>query len=135
MISSVFAAVNPVYAFEYIIDNPATAFPTIGTVFLAVTGAEALYADLGHFGRKPIATAWMWIVFPCLCSNYFGQGAFILAHGEAAKNPFFEMFPHWALLPMVLACHDGDGYCQPGGHLRCLFAIAASGAAQSSASP
>lgn len=99
---SVFAAVNPVYAFEYIIENPVTAFPTIGTVFLAVTGAEALYADLGHFGRKPIATAWMWIVFPCLLLNYFGQGAFILAHGEAAKNPFFEMFPHWALLPMVL---------------------------------
>ncbi|RCW86138.1 potassium transporter Kup [Phyllobacterium bourgognense] len=99
---SVFAAVNPIYAVEYIIDNPVTAFPTIGTVFLAVTGAEALYADLGHFGRKPIATAWMWIVFPCLLLNYFGQGAFILANGEAAKNPFFEMFPHWALLPMVL---------------------------------
>jgi KUP system potassium uptake protein len=99
---SVFAAVNPVYAVEYIVDNPVTAFPTIGTVFLAVTGAEALYADLGHFGRKPIATAWMWIVFPCLLLNYFGQGAFILAHGESAKNPFFEMFPHWALLPMVL---------------------------------
>jgi len=99
---SVFAAVNPVYAFEYIIDNPVTAFPTIGTVFLAVTGAEALYADLGHFGRKPIATAWMWIVFPCLLLNYFGQGAFILANGDSAKNPFFEMFPHWALLPMVL---------------------------------
>jgi KUP system potassium uptake protein len=99
---SVFAAVNPVYAVEYIIDNPVTAFPTIGTVFLAVTGAEALYADLGHFGRKPIATAWMWIVFPCLLLNYFGQGAFILANGDSAKNPFFEMFPHWALLPMVL---------------------------------
>ncbi|MDR6632951.1 KUP system potassium uptake protein [Phyllobacterium sp. 1468] len=99
---SVFAAVNPVYAVEYIIDNPVTAFPTIGTVFLAVTGAEALYADLGHFGRKPIATAWMWIVFPCLLLNYFGQGAFILANGDSAENPFFEMFPHWALLPMVL---------------------------------
>ena len=82
---SVFAAVNPVYAVEYIIDNPVTAFPTIGTVFLAVTGAEALYADLGHFGRKPIATAWMWIVFPCLLLNYFGQGAFILANGDSAK--------------------------------------------------
>ncbi|MCO4316032.1 potassium transporter Kup [Phyllobacterium sp. 21LDTY02-6] len=98
---TVFAAVNPVYAFEYIMNNPATAFPTIGTVFLAVTGAEALYADLGHFGRKPIATAWMWIVFPCLLLNYFGQGAFILAHASSAKNPFFEMFPGWALLPMV----------------------------------
>ncbi|PRD58007.1 potassium transporter Kup [Phyllobacterium myrsinacearum] len=99
---SIFAAANPYYAVDYILENPATAFPTIGTVFLAVTGAEALYADLGHFGRKPIATAWVWVVFPCLLLNYFGQGAFILAHGESAKNPFFEMFPHWALLPMVL---------------------------------
>ncbi|MEI4480372.1 MULTISPECIES: potassium transporter Kup [unclassified Phyllobacterium] len=99
---SIFAAVNPYYAFEYIMDNPGTAFSTIGTVFLAVTGAEALYADLGHFGRKPIATAWMWVVFPCLLLNYFGQGAFILAYPDEAKNPFFEMFPHWALLPMVV---------------------------------
>lgn len=99
---SVLAAVNPHYGFDYIVRNQGTAFATIGTVFLAVTGAEALYADLGHFGRRPIATAWMWIVFPCLLLNYFGQGAFVLAHGEAAKNPFFEMFPPWALLPMVL---------------------------------
>ena len=98
---SVLAAVNPYYGFDYVIRNPGTAFATIGTVFLAVTGAEALYADLGHFGRKPIAAAWMWIVFPCLLLNYFGQGAFVLAHGEAAKNPFFQMFPQWALLPMV----------------------------------
>ena len=99
---SVLAAVNPHYGFDYIVRNQGTAFATIGTVFLAVTGAEALYADLGHFGRRPIATAWMWIVFPCLLLNYFGQGAFVLAHGESAKNPFFEMFPPWALLPMVL---------------------------------
>jgi KUP system potassium uptake protein len=99
---SILAAANPVYAFTYAVDNPGTAFATIGTVFLAVTGAEALYADLGHFGRQPIATAWMWIVFPCLLLNYFGQGAFVLAHQEAAKNPFFEMFPHWALIPMVV---------------------------------
>ncbi|KSV72194.1 hypothetical protein N183_26875 [Sinorhizobium sp. Sb3] len=99
---SVLAALNPYYGFDYIVRNQGTAFATIGTVFLAVTGAEALYADLGHFGRRPIATAWMWIVFPCLLLNYFGQGAFVLAHGESAKNPFFEMFPQWALLPMVL---------------------------------
>ena len=96
------ASVNPYYGFDYVVRNPGTAFATIGTVFLAVTGAEALYADLGHFGRRPIVTAWMWIVFPCLLLNYFGQGAFVLAHAEAAKNPFFEMFPLWALLPMVL---------------------------------
>ncbi|MBB3147645.1 KUP system potassium uptake protein [Phyllobacterium trifolii] len=99
---SVLAAVNPHYGFDYIVRNQGMAFATIGTVFLAVTGAEALYADLGHFGRRPIATAWMWIVFPCLLLNYFGQGAFVLAHAESAKNPFFEMFPLWALLPMVL---------------------------------
>ena len=98
---SVLAAINPYYGFDYVIRNPGTAFATIGTVFLAVTGAEALYADLGHFGGRPIAAAWMWIVFPCLLLNYFGQGAFVLAHAEPAKNPFFEMFPQWALLPMV----------------------------------
>ena len=99
---SILASVNPYYGFDYVVRNPGTAFATIGTVFLAVTGAEALYADLGHFGRRPIVTAWMWVVFPCLLLNYFGQGAFVLAHAEAAKNPFFEMFPSWALLPMVL---------------------------------
>lgn len=85
---SVLAAANPYYGFDYIVRNRGTAFATIDTVFLAVTGAEALYADLGHFGRRPIATAWMWIVFPCLLLNYFGQGAFVLAHAESAKNPF-----------------------------------------------
>ncbi|MGH6760058.1 MAG: potassium transporter Kup [Phyllobacterium sp.] len=95
-------AVNPYYAIEYTVRSPGVAFVTIGTVFLAVTGAEALYADLGHFGRRPIVTAWLWIVFPCLLLNYFGQGAFVLAHGQAADNPFFEMLPGWALLPMVI---------------------------------
>jgi KUP system potassium uptake protein len=98
----ILVAANPVYAVAYVVNNPGTAFATIGTVFLAVTGAEALYADLGHFGRRPIATAWMWIVFPCLLLSYFGQGAFVLAHQESAKNPFFEMFPSWALFPMVV---------------------------------
>ena len=66
-----------------------------------MTGAEALYVDLGHFGRRPIVLAWVAIVFPCLLLNYFGQGAFVLAHGGAPQNPFFEMLPEWALLPMV----------------------------------
>ena len=70
-------------------------------VFLAVTGAEALYVDLGHFGRRPIVLAWLAIVFPSLLLNYFGQGAFVLAHGGTPQNPFFEMLPQWALLPMV----------------------------------
>ena len=78
------------------------AFLTIGAVFLAVTGAEALYVDLGHFGRKPIVMAWLAIVFPCLLLNYFGQGAFVLSHGGTPENPFFEMLPGWALVPMVV---------------------------------
>ena len=85
---SILASVNPYYGFDYVVRNPGTAFATIGTVFLAVTGAEALYADLGHFGRRPIATAWMWIVFPSLLLNYLGQGAFVLApHNPAGHRP------------------------------------------------
>ncbi|KXF77097.1 potassium transport protein Kup [Paramesorhizobium deserti] len=98
----VFVAINPYHAVYYLVTNPTTAFATIGAIFLAVTGTEALYADLGHFGRKPIVTAWLWIVFPSLLLNYFGQGAFILSHGKAAANPFFEMIPGWGLIPMVL---------------------------------
>lgn len=102
----ILSGLNPYYAFVFLGANPATSFATIGAIFLAVTGAEALYADLGHFGRKPIVRAWLWIVFPCLLLNYFGQGAFILTHnaagGAAVHNPFFQMMPHWALLPMVL---------------------------------
>ena len=94
-------AVNPYYAVIYLYGQPDVAFVTIGAVFLAVTGAEALYVDLGHFGRKPIVAAWVGIVFPCLLLNYFGQGAYVLAHGGAPQNPFFEMLPEWGLLPMV----------------------------------
>ena len=86
----------------YLVNQPEVAFVTIGAVFLAVTGAEALYVDLGHFGRRPIVLAWLAIVFPCLLLNYFGQGAFVLSHGGLPTNPFFEMLPEWALLPMVI---------------------------------
>ena len=82
--------------------SPGTSFVTIGAVFLAVTGAEALYADLGHFGRKPIVHAWLWIVFPCLLLNYFGQGAFVLRNGGEIGHPFFEMNEGWTLIPMVV---------------------------------
>ncbi len=74
---------------------------TLGAVFLAVTGAEALYADLGHFGRAPIQTAWLVVVLPALALNYLGQGALVLANPKAIENPFFLMYPDWALLPMV----------------------------------
>lgn len=98
---SILLAVNPFYAVAYLSAQPEIAFVTIGAVFLAVTGAEALYVDLGHFGRRPIVLAWISIVFPSLLLNYFGQGAFVLSHGGTPRNPFFEMLPGWALLPMV----------------------------------
>ncbi|BCH24266.1 potassium transporter Kup [Mesorhizobium sp. L-8-3] len=98
---SILLAVNPFYAVAYLSAQPEIAFVTIGAVFLAVTGAEALYVDLGHFGRRPIVLAWIMIVFPSLLLNYFGQGAFVLSHGGTPQNPFFEMLPGWALLPMV----------------------------------
>jgi KUP system potassium uptake protein len=98
---SVLLAINPYYAIAYLVGTPTAAFVTVGAVFLAVTGAEALYVDLGHFGRKPIVLAWFSIVFPCLLLNYFGQGAFVLANGGRPTNPFFQMLPDWALMPMV----------------------------------
>jgi len=96
------AAINPMHIAGFLIHSPGTSFVTIGAVFLAVTGAEALYADLGHFGRKPIVLAWLSVVFPCLLLNYFGQGAFILANNGAIGSPFFEMNEGWALVPMVV---------------------------------
>jgi KUP system potassium uptake protein len=99
---SVLAALNPYYAVAYFFHESDVAFVTIGAVFLAVTGAEALYVDLGHFGRRPIVTAWVAIVFPSLLLNYFGQGAYVLSHGGAPTNPFFQMLPGWALIPTVL---------------------------------
>ena len=99
---TVLLAVNPYYAVAYLASQPDVAFVTIGAVFLAVTGAEALYVDLGHFGRRPIVLAWLAIVFPCLLLNYFGQGAFVMAHGGTPDNPFFQMLPGWALVPMVV---------------------------------
>lgn len=98
---SVLAAINPLYIAHFLNHSPGTAFVTLGATFLAVTGAEALYADLGHFGRKPIVLAWLMIVFPCLLLNYFGQGAFVLSRGGAIGHPFFEMNNSWTLVPMV----------------------------------
>jgi KUP system potassium uptake protein len=99
---AVLLAINPFLGVEFLVTHFGIAFVVIGAIFLAVTGAEALYVDLGHFGRKPIVLAWFGLVFPCLLLNYFGQGAFVLDVGvENVDSPFFEMQPDWALLPFV----------------------------------
>ncbi len=95
-------AINPYHAVYFLSHHGFAAMVALGSVFLAVTGAEALYADLGHFGKKPIRLAWLYCVMPALVLNYFGQGALLLAHPEAASNPFYLMYPAWALLPIVL---------------------------------
>lgn len=99
---SVLWSIMPWYAAEYVIFHPFTSLAAIGAVFLAVTGAEAIYADLGHFGRRPIVLAWLIVVFPCLLLNYMGQGAFVLASPDFVAHPFFEMLPSWALVPMII---------------------------------
>ena len=97
----VFAAINPVHAIRFLVDHGMIGLVTLGAVFLAVTGGEALYADLGHFGRKPIQTAWFALVLPALVINYFGQGALVLADPSAIENPFYRMIPPTLLLPTV----------------------------------
>ena len=97
----VLQAFNPLYAVSFMLHHGMIGFVTLGAVFLAVTGAEALYADLGHFGKRPIQTAWLFIVLPSLAVNYLGQGALLIANPKAIENPFFLMFPDWALIPMV----------------------------------
>src|SRR6201995_568495 len=99
---SVLAAINPYYAFQFLLSHGTIGLVTLGAVFLAVTGGEALYADLGHFGRKPIQSAWLYFVLPSLLLNYFGQGALVLSHPEAIENPFYRMVPDSMLLPMVV---------------------------------
>ncbi len=94
-------ALNPLHAVSFMIHHGVIGFVTLGAVFLAVTGAEALYADLGHFGKRPIQTAWLFIVLPSLALNYLGQGALVIGDPKAVENPFFLMFPDWALIPMV----------------------------------
>ncbi len=97
----ILAALSPHHALRFMWEQPGTTFIILGAVVLCVTGGEALYADMGHFGKKPIRLAWFSIVMPCLTINYFGQGALLLEDPEAVKNPFFNMAPDWALLPLV----------------------------------
>jgi KUP system potassium uptake protein len=95
-------AINPWYGLTLLAADPWLGFKLLGSVVLAVTGAEALYADMGHFGREPIRRAWMRLVFPCLLLNYFGQGALLIANPAALENPFYRLAPDWALIPLVV---------------------------------
>ena len=95
------AALSPTYAGKFFLVNPKLAFLALGSVFLAVTGAETLYADMGHFGRRAIGWSWLTLVYPCLMLNYLGQGALLLGNPAAAANPFYLMAPDWARLPLV----------------------------------
>ena len=95
-------ALNPFYGVDFLVHHGIIGLFTLGAVFLAVTGAEALYADLGHFGRLPIQLAWFCLVLPALAFNYLGQGALVYAHPEAVTSPFFLLYPHWARIPIVV---------------------------------
>jgi KUP system potassium uptake protein len=97
----VLAALSPQWALQFFVFDPKLAFLALGSVFLAVTGAETLYADMGHFGRKAISFSWLGLVYPCLMLNYFGQGALMLRNPATAANPFYLMAPDWARLPLV----------------------------------
>jgi KUP system potassium uptake protein len=98
---NVLAAFNPWYGIDFLVSHRLVGFLTLGAVFLVVTGAEALYADLGHFGPRPIQTAWLFVALPALTLNYLGQGALVLADSKTIENPFFLLYPDWALIPMV----------------------------------
>jgi len=98
----VLVAVSPTYATTFVSDHPSLAFLALGAVFLVVTGSEALYADMGHFGRRPIRLAWIVLVMPALLLNYFGQGALLISEPEAIENPFYSLAPDWGRIPLVL---------------------------------
>jgi len=100
--STILLAASPIWAVRFVAHNPGTAFIVLGSVFLALTGGEALYADMGHFGKKPIRLAWLCLVLPSLVLNYFGQAALVLSQPAAAQQPFFQLVPSWALVPLVV---------------------------------
>ena len=99
---AILAALNPVHALHFLIDNAWLGFVALGAIFLAFTGAEALYADMGHFGKRPVRLAWFLVVFPALSLNYLGQGGLLLAHPEAVLNPFYHQLGAWSIYPLVL---------------------------------
>jgi KUP system potassium uptake protein len=99
---SVLEALNPWFGLQFLGSHGLSAFLVLGAVFLAITGAEALYADLGHFGYRPIRAAWLWVAFPALALNYLGQAALVLANPETLENPFYLLVPSWGLIPLVI---------------------------------
>jgi KUP system potassium uptake protein len=99
---AILTAVNPIHGLGFVIEHPMIGFLTLGSVFLAVTGAEAVYADMGHFGRRPIRLAWFGFVFPALVINYFGQGALVLSDPKTVENPFYNMVPHALVGPLII---------------------------------
>lgn len=99
---SVLGAINPSYAFHFLMNNSWSGFIVLGTVFLVVTGGEALYADMGHFGKRPIQLGWFCVALPGLLLQYFGQGALLLTNPQAIQNPFYLLAPSWALYPLVI---------------------------------
>jgi KUP system potassium uptake protein len=99
---AVLAAVSPSYALAMVLDQPVLSFLALGAVFLVVTGSEALYADMGHFGRHPIRLAWVSLVLPALLINYFGQGALLISDPTAVSNPFYGLAPEWARVPLIV---------------------------------
>lgn len=99
---AVFEAINPAYAWSFLIENRWHAFVTLGSVFLVMTGGEALYADMGHFGKTPIRWSWFTVVLPALVLNYFGQGAMLMVSPENISHPFYRLAPQWAIFPLVV---------------------------------
>ncbi len=128
-------AVSPTYGVSFLVEHGGVAFAALGSVVLTVTGAEALYADMGHFGRRPIRRAWFAIVFPALILNYMGQGALILRDPSSVDNPFYLLFPHWSQLPMVVPRDLRDGHRVAGGHLGRVLGHPPGGAARVPAAP
>ena len=126
----VLRSIEPIYAIRFLVDHGLTAFITLGAVFLSVTGAEALYADMGHFGRKPIRIAWFSLVVPALALNYLGQGALLLSNPEAREFPFYHLAPELGAVSAGAAVDVRDGHRVAGGHLGRVLADAAGDSAR-----
>ncbi len=117
----IFGAINPYWAVHFFTIKPSLAFLALGSVVLAVTGAEALYADMGHFGQRPISAAWLYLVFPCLLLNYFGQGALLLGNPQAVAESLLPDGARMVAPAARLPRDRGDDHRQPGGDLRRLL--------------